>query len=42
MLVSAFAVTGAIFLILEMDRPFGGVVQVSNEPLARALDQMRQ
>jgi hypothetical protein len=35
---SALSVAGAIFLILEMDRPFTGVIQVSSEPLATALD----
>jgi hypothetical protein len=39
MLVSALAVAGAIFLILEMDRPFSGLVQVSSEPLTSALIQ---
>jgi membrane-bound ClpP family serine protease len=34
---SALSVAGAIFLILEMDRPFTGVIQVSSEPLATAL-----
>ncbi|MEI8042775.1 MAG: hypothetical protein WCL11_15290 [Verrucomicrobiota bacterium] len=34
---SALSVAGAIFLILEMDRPFTGLIQVSSEPLATAL-----
>ena len=40
MLVSALAVAGAIFLILEMDRPFSGVVQISSEPMVNALPQV--
>jgi hypothetical protein len=39
-MVSAVAVAGALFLILEMDRPFSGLVQVSNEPLVNALSQL--
>jgi hypothetical protein len=39
LLVSAFSVAGAIFLILELDRPFGGLIQISNEPLRNALSQ---
>jgi hypothetical protein len=39
LLVSAFSVAGAIFLILELDRPFGGLIQISNEPLRNALIQ---
>ncbi|MBN8248064.1 MAG: hypothetical protein J0L84_11535 [Verrucomicrobia bacterium] len=39
--VAAFAVTGAIYLILEMDRPFSGLVHVSSAPLANALIAIR-
>jgi hypothetical protein len=39
LLVSALSVSGAIFLILELDRPFGGFIQVSSEPLLNALHQ---
>jgi hypothetical protein len=38
-IISAVAVSGAIFLILELDEPFGGVLQISSEPLVHALDQ---
>lgn len=37
--VSACSVAGAIFLILEMDRPFTGLIQISSEPLVNALKQ---
>ena len=38
-IISAVAVSGAIFLILELDEPFGGVLQISSEPLVHALSQ---
>jgi hypothetical protein len=37
MLVSAMSVAGAIFLILELDRPFSGLVRLSSTPLSNAL-----
>jgi hypothetical protein len=39
LMVSALAVTGAIFLILELDRPFDGLLQVSSLPLRAALGE---
>jgi hypothetical protein len=38
--VSALAVSGAIFLILELDQPFGGVIRISSEPMMNALRQL--
>ena len=38
--VSAVSVAGAIFLILELDRPFGGMIQISSEPLVNALQHL--
>ena len=35
--VAALSVSGAIFLILELDRPFGGLIQISSEPMRDAL-----
>jgi len=35
--VGALSVSGAIFMILEMDRPFAGLMQISSEPLRHAL-----
>lgn len=35
--VGALSVSGAVFLILEMDRPFAGLLQISSEPLRHAL-----
>ena len=33
----ALSVAGAIFLIMELDRPFGGVIQISSAPLRNAI-----
>ena len=40
LLVSALSVSGAIFLILELDQPFGGSIQISKEPLVIALSHL--
>jgi len=40
LLVAALSVSGAIFLILELDRPFGGLIQISSEPMLRVLSQL--
>jgi hypothetical protein len=40
LLLCALSVSGAIFLILELDRPFGGLIQLSSEPLRRVLEQL--
>ncbi|MGB8684358.1 MAG: hypothetical protein WCD12_15840 [Candidatus Binatus sp.] len=33
----ALSVSGAIFLIMELDRPFGGMIQISSAPLRSAI-----
>jgi hypothetical protein len=38
----ALSVAGAIFLILELDRPFSGLIQISSAPLSNALAQLGQ
>ena len=38
-IISAVAVSGAIFLILELDQPFAGVLQISSEPMRNAISQ---
>jgi len=38
---AALSMTGAIFLTLELDQPFGGLIQISTEPLRMALQQFR-
>jgi hypothetical protein len=37
LLVCALSVSGAIFLVLEMDQPFTGMIQISSAPLRDAL-----
>lgn len=38
---AALSMTGAILLTLEMDQPYGGMIQMSPEPLKLALKQFR-
>jgi hypothetical protein len=38
--ISSLAVSGAIFLILELDEPFGGVIGISSEPMVNTLHQL--
>jgi len=38
--ICALAISSAILLILELDRPFGGLMQVSSAPLRNALTQL--
>ena len=40
LLVCALSVAGAIFLILELDRPFAGLIQISSAPLRDAALQL--
>jgi hypothetical protein len=40
LIVSALAVSGAIFLILELDQPFSGTIRISSEPMLNALHQI--
>jgi hypothetical protein len=40
--VCALSVSGAIFLIEELDRPLEGLMQVSSAPLRNALAQLGQ
>jgi hypothetical protein len=40
LMISALAVSGAIFLILELDQPFGGLIGISSEPMLNALHQL--
>jgi hypothetical protein len=40
--ISALAVAGAIFLILQMYQPHGGLIQVSDAPLRAAIVQLGQ
>jgi len=40
LLICALAVSSAIFLILELDRPFDGIIQISSAPVRSALEQL--
>jgi hypothetical protein len=40
LMLAALSVAGAIFLILELDQPFGGLIQISNQPMLNALSQL--
>ena len=40
LVVAVLAVSGAIFLILELDQPFGGLIQISSEPMLNALSYL--
>ena len=42
LMVAALSVAGAIFLILELDHPFGGLIRISSEPMQNALKQLIQ
>ena len=42
LLISALSVSGAIFLILELDQPFEGLIQISSAPLRAAFAQLAQ
>lgn len=36
-LLCAVSVSGAIFLVVELDKPFGGLIEISSAPLQNAL-----
>lgn len=40
LLLGSLVVSSAIFLILELDRPFGGMMHISSQPLRNALVQI--
>ena len=40
LLACSLSVAGAMFLILEMDEPFGGVIQISDAPLRETLGRL--
>ena len=41
MFVCALSVSTAIFMILEMDQPYEGILQISSAPLKSALEEMK-
>lgn len=40
LMLAALSVAGAIFLILELDTPFDGLIQISSEPMLSALKHL--
>lgn len=40
MIIVSLLVSSALFLILELDRPFDGVIQVSSAPMRNALSHL--
>jgi hypothetical protein len=40
LLICALTVSSAVFLILELDRPFDGMIQISSAPLRSVLEQL--
>ena len=38
--ICAIAVSGALFLVLDLDSPFEGLLQISSAPLRNALAQL--
>lgn len=40
MLIVALSVSSAIFLIMELDRPFDGLIQISSTPMSNLLDHL--
>jgi hypothetical protein len=40
LLVAALAIAGPIFMMLEMDQPYGGLVKIPSTSLRVALDQL--
>ncbi len=40
LLVSSTALAGAVFLMLEMDTPYEGLITISTQPLQSAIDQL--
>jgi hypothetical protein len=40
LLISTLSVSCAVFLILEMDQPFAGLIRISSKPLITALEQL--
>ncbi len=40
LVIAALSVSGAIFLVLELDQPFGGLIHISSRPLVNALSQI--
>ena len=42
LMLAAMSVAGAIFLILELDMPFDGILKISSAPMRNALEHLGQ
>jgi hypothetical protein len=42
LLLAALSVAGSVYLILEMDQPYSGLIKISSAPLRVALQQLGQ
>jgi len=42
LMLAVFSVSGAIFLILELDQPFDGMIQIPSAPMRNALQHLGQ
>jgi hypothetical protein len=42
LIASAFSVAGAVFLILELDQPLGGLIRIPSEPMVDALSHLEK
>jgi hypothetical protein len=42
LMIAAFSVSCAVLLILELDRPFDGLIQISSEPMRNSLRHLGQ
>jgi len=42
LMISAVSVATAIFLVLELDRPFSGLLRIPNEPMRNVLSQLEK
>jgi hypothetical protein len=40
LLVAALSVSAALFLILELDHPFGGMIRISSKPVRNVLNHL--
>lgn len=40
LLICALSVSGALFLINEMNHPIEGIIKISNAPLVKAMDHL--
>ena len=40
LIAAAVSVAGAVFLIMELDHPLGGLIRISSEPMVQALNYM--